>query len=113
MIAEPRKPGASFWAVLTLVLAPILWILGFGPAVWLTAQGCIESTVVERVYGPILAASLDSPKPVTHLIEWWGSLGLRRGQVVCFDIGSTRWGVTFWGPDEKYATRMGFELPSK
>jgi len=99
-----------------LVLAPVVWALGFGPAVWLTAEGCLDREVVERAYGPILSAAVGGPEAIREAISWWGSLGVRRGRLACFDIGLPKNGdvwLDFFGPGEPFGVRMGLELPPR
>jgi len=106
---EPRKPGAAFWAALLLVLAPVVWVIGFGPAVWLTAAGCLDREVVEHAYRPILSAAVNGPETIQGVIAWWGSLGIGRGRGASFDIGNPDWWLSFWGSAGPGGARMGFE----
>ena len=55
-------------AVLALVLPPILYIMSFGPACWITSHTGRGANVVSIVYQPLFSTWWNGPKPFNGLI---------------------------------------------
>jgi len=108
--AEPRKPGAGWWAALLLVLAPALWFLMFGPLVWTASLGLINNRLLQRIYSPMVFCAVNGPEPVQNLIAWWGSLRVPRGHSTYFEVDA-KTVLKFSGPDDPFG-RMWLEPAS-
>ena len=57
--------------------------LSFGPAIWLTARGCLTESAVQSFYMPILLTAAQS-ESFESVITWWGTLGVPDGKAVTF-----------------------------
>lgn len=52
-MTEPRKkPGVAFWGAVAIGLAT-LYVVGFGPACWISSRTGVGADAVTVVYGPI------------------------------------------------------------
>ena len=83
-----RKPGVAFWTTVILVTVVFVIPVSFGPAVWLTAGGHFHKSTVERVYWPILWASVYGPDPVWRVTSCWGSLGVSPDDAIVLEVES-------------------------
>ena len=93
MIAKPRKPLLVnlTWAAVAVLALPLLYVLSFGPACWMTSQtigpftGEVRPELLPRrfmrVYVPLGRLSLDE-SPAGELMRWWVNLGLDDGEGV-------------------------------
>ncbi len=75
-----RKPTIGFW-VTSAAAAVLIYLLSFGPAVWLADRRMLPgwmSRPVSVFYAPIFHLSLAGPRPIRHAIVWYGELGTRR-----------------------------------
>ncbi len=82
-IVNRMERWAKRTAIGLLVGLPLLYLLGFGPAVWLMGRGCdfgrsIDGRMefVESFYWPILWSTAHAPTWLGNAVNWWGSLGV-------------------------------------
>jgi len=61
-----KKFGAAFWGMVVLVCV-LVYLIGFGPSVWLAARGAIPETAVKCVYWPLLCQRAHLQKLVGNL----------------------------------------------
>jgi hypothetical protein len=59
------------------VAVPVLYVLGFGPAVWLAARGSVHPMVVKFVYWPLLCQRVHLTNTLGPALAWYGALGNR------------------------------------
>jgi hypothetical protein len=64
------SPVVAATLIFLLLVAPLLYLLSTGPAVWLAQQGYIRPEWVERVYAP-LGYLVDNSKWFETLITWY------------------------------------------
>ena len=71
--------------VAVLAALPLLYVLSFGPACWITAQvdvGGWNGAVPPRamiVYWPLGSIASDFDSPVGRSLRWWMTLGVKQG----------------------------------
>jgi hypothetical protein len=78
-MTDRKKPGVAFWAT-GVVVCLMLYALGFGPAIWLTARGQLDNAVVEWVYWPVLWDLTCDETGLNAPIWWYGSIGVPDGR---------------------------------
>jgi hypothetical protein len=81
------------WAKRTLALVvglPVLYVLGFGPAVWIKSRFFPKrhsaDLAIEYVYRPILSRLKYPHNSIADAFDWYGSIGLPKGGVVTFFV---------------------------
>ena len=67
---KPRRSRAITWLTIALVVAPFLYVLSIGPAIWLLDRGLISKRPFETVYFP-LARLADKYPAFKSTIEWY------------------------------------------
>lgn len=69
-----------------LAAVPLLYVVTFGPACWLTAQTVVGGEVVPSrgmwVYWPLGKVASDIDSVGGRVAIWWMTLGVRKGQSV-------------------------------
>jgi hypothetical protein len=73
------------WAKRTLAAAiglPVLYVLSFGPACWISSRVQRSGKVVSTVYSPIVSATWQSPYLVQQVLQQYVLFGAPRGYVV-------------------------------
>ncbi|MSR56162.1 MAG: hypothetical protein EXS05_00575 [Planctomycetaceae bacterium] len=55
----PRKPTAGFWIVVAAVVLPVLYVLSFGPACWISSRAQPSGEIVSVIYRPLIEAMTD------------------------------------------------------
>ena len=67
-----------------LAAVPLLYVLSFGPACWLTAQTIVGGEVVPSrgmwFYWPLGMAASDIESVSSRSARWWITIGVRKGQ---------------------------------
>jgi hypothetical protein len=53
MTSNSRRSKGGGWAVLALGLVLLLYVLGAGPAAWLSANGWIDLETFDAIYAPL------------------------------------------------------------
>jgi hypothetical protein len=69
MTSDRKKPGVALWATVVLVVVPLLYVLSFGPACWISSRTGIGASVVGPFYRPILLIGWN-----TRVISWYSGL---------------------------------------
>lgn len=67
-MSDRKKPGAAFWATVALV-AMLLYVASFGPALRFVAGKRLRRQVIEQVYWPLLYAF--PPQHIRRFGEIW------------------------------------------
>ena len=66
------------WAKRTLaavILLPVLYVLSFGPACWLSDRGYIPQVNVGEVYQPVTIAMIEFPNTVGAMMRSYSTVG--------------------------------------
>lgn len=87
-MTDRKKPGWAFWATVGLSL-PVLYVLGFGPACWLTDRRFIDSADSGWLYQPILRACVNKPGRLSAALRYYGLIGTQRHRFVEDDVLET------------------------
>jgi len=66
-----RTKAALFLFFAALAIYP----LSFGPACWICSRAHSGIPVAETVYGPVIWAWTNSPRPIQKIGVWYASLG--------------------------------------
>jgi hypothetical protein len=69
-----KKPGVAFWATVAVVVVPLLYVLSFGPACWITDQDWCPIRLHDAhyiVYWPMLRLLENGPAWLADAIMWW------------------------------------------
>src|SRR5258708_2982882 len=80
-----KKHGAALWATVGL-LQPVLYVLSFGPACWLTSQvdggGWKVPNPALRIYWPFgeISRKEHTDSRCGHWLRWWMTVGLMDGR---------------------------------
>jgi hypothetical protein len=83
-----RRERWAKWTLAGVVGLPILYVLSFGPACWMTSQVYIGGEQIRWnraliIYIPLARMILENPPPDSrfgHLLCWWMTLGVPKGQ---------------------------------
>jgi hypothetical protein len=59
------------WIAAGLIGFPVLYVLSFGPACWLCANGKITGLATARLYRPLIMTEV---RPVAHCVSWYNGL---------------------------------------
>jgi len=86
--------GTAYWAGIALIAAGV-YVALFGPVVWFSARGHLRRSTVAVLYWPILWQSVRGPRPMSTLIQWWGSVGVATGHQVRFEIENLEGGISY------------------
>ena len=67
-----------------LAVVPLLYVLTFGPACWLTSKRIVGGVVVPSrgmwFYWPLGRVASDMDSAVGRSARWWITVGVRKGQ---------------------------------
>jgi hypothetical protein len=76
-----------------LAAVPLLYVLSFGPACWLTAQTIVGGEVVPArgmwFYWPLGMVASDMDSVSGRSARWWITLGVRKGQSAVVPISTS------------------------
>lgn len=82
-IVNRRERWAKRTAIGLLAGLPLLYLLSFGPAVWLTGRGYYFGRSIDgrmdfvgSFYWPVLWSTVHAPSWLGNAVNWWGSLGV-------------------------------------
>jgi hypothetical protein len=78
MTSDRNKPGVAFWATVVVVALPLIYVLSFGPACWISSHSGIGVYALPKVYRPILEA-MSSSRSVADLCNSYAKAGARSG----------------------------------
>ncbi len=70
-----KKPGVAFLAIVVLVVAPLLYVLSFGPACWVTMRLNLPSEVINVGYHPIVWSFDRVPREIRDFVMWYSEVG--------------------------------------
>jgi hypothetical protein len=75
MTSGRKKPSAAFWAIVLMVAVPVLYVLSFGPAMWLfwskwAFAGYYE--VLRFIYAPIFYLIAHGPETISQALTRYG-----------------------------------------
>jgi hypothetical protein len=54
-MTDRKKPGWAFWAAVVLVALPVLYVLSFGPACWISSRLGHGGGLLPTIYRPLVA----------------------------------------------------------
>jgi hypothetical protein len=76
MAENHKKPGWAFWATVVAVLLPVLYVLSFGPACWITQCPPNDyQRIAPRAYWPIGDFYSSGKRPLANsVISWYAKL---------------------------------------
>jgi hypothetical protein len=70
--------------LVALAALPLLYVLNFGPACWLTAQTIVGGEVVPSrgmwFYWPLGVVASDMDSVSGGIARWWTTVGVRKGK---------------------------------
>jgi hypothetical protein len=55
-MTDRKKPSAAFWATVVVVV-PLLYVLDFGPACWITSRVGSGEQLMSAIYEPLFESS--------------------------------------------------------
>jgi hypothetical protein len=87
-VTDRKKPSAAFWTTVVVILLPLLYVLSFGPACWITSRTERGGALMPVIYRPI-TWRLSGPQPVRDAIHWYASIGAApywRWQNIYYDV---------------------------
>ena len=84
-----RKPSVVLSVTMFLAATVLLYPVSFGPAVWLSARGSVDTATLETIYFPIIWAAVHGPASFQNATEWWGSFGVPAGKAVVLSFGES------------------------
>jgi hypothetical protein len=94
-----KHPSATFWATVAVVCLPLLYVLCFGPACWLTAQpwqNVIQNDGFDmpprwmQIYRPFGIILNKGNSPAKNAVSWWATIGVKRTSCAVVPFGSGR-----------------------
>jgi hypothetical protein len=105
---ERKKSGVWPWIAATLIGLPLLYVLSFPPACWLTARRYfISESTVSSFYRPVLWSAAQATLLETAVV-WWGSLGVPDGYLIQIDIKTAEGeGYIEFGDPTRYSDPHG------
>ena len=81
-MSERKKPSWPLWLAGIAFLLPVLYVVSFGPACWLTAGK--PDPLIPRNYAPFGWAIMNAPEPVSIGLQKFALIGMwNRSRYVC------------------------------
>ena len=65
-----RKPRWILWSAVLLIVLPILYVAGVGPAAWLSYHGWLPRDLVALVWSPLLR-TLFTDSQAAWALDWY------------------------------------------
>jgi hypothetical protein len=84
-----RRERWAKWTQAAVVGVPMLYVLSFGPAMWMLDRGILPAqsgSAVGCVYYPIVHGLTEGPRPIRKTIEWYANLGTKPRHERIYDI---------------------------
>jgi hypothetical protein len=77
MTSDRKKPGVAFWATVALLVAPLFYVLSFGPACWLVARADLRTRqdLVNLPFRPVIWAYSRSSGTFEAAMRWYAMVG--------------------------------------
>ena len=69
-----RRPRKLAWLCLVVANGLLLYLGCFPFGVWMAWRWPASKPAVERLYFPVVRASVGSSESISGLIHWWGAL---------------------------------------
>src|SRR5437868_5112684 len=88
-MTDRKKPGWAFWTTVMFSL-PVLYVLSFGPACWISSRSGIGVGVVNSAYQPMLGLAFDGPDVIQRGTLWYAQLLADRRWTVDYVSGRYR-----------------------
>jgi hypothetical protein len=73
------------WTAAAIVVLPVLYLLSFGPAVWLAGRGYLSESTVSLFYWPVLWSTAHA-ETLDGAVDLWGSLWIPEDEVATLQI---------------------------
>jgi hypothetical protein len=73
-MSDHRKPGVAYWATVVVVCLPLLYVLSFGPACWISSRTGMGVYKLPTLYRPILYA-MSCSRSVAKLCNRYAKAG--------------------------------------
>ncbi|HEY3966867.1 MAG TPA: hypothetical protein VGM05_20060 [Planctomycetaceae bacterium] len=74
-MTDRKKPDWAFWATVVLLSSPVLYVLSFGPAVWLAIKIENPKLIQGWFWAPLETVIANVPDqlgtPFSEYIFWW------------------------------------------
>lgn len=86
-----RKHGWPFWFAIVLIVMPVLYVLCFGPACWITMRLKLAGTVINVGYRPIVRSMDRVPRQVRDFALWYSKVGGDEDIVWFCDMAECDW----------------------
>jgi hypothetical protein len=101
MMTDRKKPGVAFWASVVLICLPLLYVLSFGPACWITSRTETGASAIGTAYWPIMPTRKGS---IWHknAIALYSGLGSKPGWSFVPSPSSNGY---VWADSEQYLKR--------
>jgi hypothetical protein len=82
MTSDRKQPGVAFWTTIVVVV-PVLYVLSFGPACWISSRRPVgtgetsarSAKIVSIAYRPMMWTYDISPKFIRRGITWYSGVG--------------------------------------
>lgn len=74
-MAERKKPGWAFLLTIAFVGLPLLYVVSFGPACWVSSRMGRGAFVVDVAFQPIMRLAYRGPAPISGMLKWYTELG--------------------------------------
>ncbi len=85
-----RRERWAKWTLAIYIGLPLLYIVGFGPACWISSRANMGASFVTAVYGPVVK-KVPVPSVLAVVIDGYSRLGASSGWRWTCVIGSENW----------------------
>ena len=92
MSLSRKRPGAAFWATVVVVAIPLIYVLSFGPACWITSRSQMER--LPMIYLPVGWAGMNGPDGLRTAICWYACVGMPHGSTVILPTDLSGFGTS-------------------
>ena len=73
-MTNSRKPSGWFWLVVLLTVAPIIYVLSFGPACLLVEKDMLPIVRTAEFYRPLVCGVVCDFRPVAAPLRWYAEI---------------------------------------
>ena len=85
-----RRERWAKWTLAAVVGLPAIYVLGLGPACWVSSRTNTGTSIVSAVYRPVLR-QVRIPSATASLIDWYSRLGANAGWMWSCAHNSDNW----------------------
>ena len=78
---KSKKSWWLVWAVAGMVMLPALYVLGYGPALWLHEAGWLSDAGLAYIWGPLLERMIRYETASDRALQWYAEFWVSRGQL--------------------------------